>query len=1116
MSRALRSIVPLVAALLSVAAGAGGCGSTRATASARLITNRAQLVGGDRALGDVGDYLLENDRVRLVIQRPGFSRGFGVYGGSLIDADLRRPSEVGTSGEASGNDQFGELFPTFFVQAVNVDVVRVVESGEGGGLASIEASGVAGDFLELLALLNRAATGSNVDSQSLTSAPRLRYRTRYELEPGKRHVKIRFEVKNVSSDVLRFPSDEAVRLLGLVNLPLDGFTLPIGDVALFGATSQVFMPGIGFDSRFGLEEAYDKKVDFPAFPGLVTEWVASRGDGASYGIVAEKSARNYVLGKKAVYEDDATKVTDTSILVPFSASGFLGLFYESAPPELAPGAAFEVTKYFLVGAGDVGSVLDVMHEVRGVPTGRLGGQVFDSTTGQPARGANVIVYRRDPAKNTRRIYSQYDVRENGSFGGTLEPGAYSLRVEGEGRWMGAFRDFDIAPGQSAGFRLESDPPGRIVVRVVDAYGHPLPAKSTAVGVHEAAGVGRLPRDFLYDLRAGERFRPTDMREDDPNDPSTREYIENVAFASRGVVELRVRPGTYRVVTSRGPEYDLAASEITVRPDEQKSVTHMLTRVVDTRGWVAGDMHVHSRNSIDSPMTLDERVRSLAAEGLEWAVSTDHNYVTDYAPFVAREDLAEWIHPMVGLEMTTLESGHYNGYPLGYQVGPITHGAFEWAGRPPGAIFDDMRAMGSLGRERTIIQVNHPRDGVLGYFSQYQRDPFTGVEIPPGLVQQVLAPKGPAFKNPDGASAFSGAFDAIEVANGKLFWEIHSFRVPEALPVGPLPANVPETGAIVRKANGAPAFPGVVEDWFNLLNLGFQYVAVGTGDTHNGFDEAGQFRTMVYVGADDEPAHLTDARLVDAMRARRAVVTNGPLLDFFVDDPERGAMGKVLTRAGDRARLTYRLTAAPWMSVARVNVYRNGLLVRSIPVDPARDLARDPLTETIDVELARDASSAPIDSWFVLEAIGYKSMFPVIRPLEVPPVLLTEAVASLAGPLGLASDEVGALRPPEVFPVTPFALTNPVWLTRGEGPFKPPGVVPADVQSAPANDPKMFAYVYPRSTVRRKAKRALRAETRPTERFDLRGKVPLFYPRSDNPFDVRKALSRFGHLKGHGD
>ena len=152
-------------------------------ASAQVVGDRSQLVGGDRALGDVGDFLIENDRIRLVIQKPGFSRGFGVYGGSLIDADLRRPREQGSSGDGIGNDQFGELFPAFFVQAVDVDTVRIVDDGTDGGPARIEASGVAGDFLELVAILNRAVTGSNKEFLMPRANPQLAYTTIYELRP---------------------------------------------------------------------------------------------------------------------------------------------------------------------------------------------------------------------------------------------------------------------------------------------------------------------------------------------------------------------------------------------------------------------------------------------------------------------------------------------------------------------------------------------------------------------------------------------------------------------------------------------------------------------------------------------------------------------------------------------------------------------------------------------------------------------------------------------------------------------------------------------------------------------------------------------------------------------
>ena len=76
------------------------------------------------ALGEVGDFLLQNDHIRVVIQDKGFSRGFGIYVGSLIDVDLVRPTKPGTSAGGRGKDQFGELFPVAFLQALVPDSVR--------------------------------------------------------------------------------------------------------------------------------------------------------------------------------------------------------------------------------------------------------------------------------------------------------------------------------------------------------------------------------------------------------------------------------------------------------------------------------------------------------------------------------------------------------------------------------------------------------------------------------------------------------------------------------------------------------------------------------------------------------------------------------------------------------------------------------------------------------------------------------------------------------------------------------------------------------------------------------------------------------------------------------
>lgn len=1118
-------------------------------ASARFVGHRSELIGGDRALGDIGDVLIENERIRVVIQREGFSCGFGVYGGSLIDADLRRPQEEGSSLTPVGFDQFAELFPAFFVQATAVDEVKILNDGSNGEPAQVAATGTAGDFLELAGMLNRAVTGSNSNWQQATSPPRLRYTTIYELAPKTQYITTRFIVENLTNVDLALPGRDSVFLFNILGLPLEGFTVPIGDIALFGQTSKVFIPGVGFDLRFGLERAYARNIDFPAFPGFAAEYVAAKADGVSYGIVAEESEANYVWNKRDIYDDGRTPLSMSSVLIPFVASSFTGIFYEDAPDVLKPGKPHQITKHFIVGNGDIGSIVDQIHKIRGNVTGRLAGQVFDAVTGAPGVGLSAVVYQLHD-DGFRRPFAQYDVREEGRFSGRLEPGRYSVKVVGEGREATDFRDFEIVAGQTTSVRVESNLPGRIVVRIHDRNGVPLPAKATVVGRYDGAFAGMRTPEFLFDLAAGEEFRSTDLVDDDPNDPSTLEFIETVGFTDQGEAVLLVRPGDYDVVSSRGPEYDLARSSVRVRAGETVTVGHQLNRVVDTRGWVAVDTHIHSKQSIDSGMDLDERVRSIAAEGVEVAVATDHNFVTDYGPYVARNGLNPWLHSIVGIEMTTLESGHFNGYPLRYAVGEVTKGSFEWARRPPRCVFDDILERGSLGPENTIIQVNHPRDDLLGYFTQFRRHTLTMAEKPVSFLDRFVTPSGPAFVYPVvprepndpldpneavdpnlgafrdcpwtpqqvGQTTFDLDVDAIEILNGKLFWEVRHYRVPEILPPGDLPPAevIPPTGSILIEEDGDVAFPGVVDDWFNLLNLGYKHIGLGTGDSHSGFDEAGQFRTMVYTGV-DEPMALNDRMIVDALRSRRAVATNGPLVDFWIDDPQSGAMGRTVRAGGDEVVLHYRLTSAPWISVGRVNVYRNGTIAFATEIDPDRDLAAEPFEQTLTLPLATDASGNPIDSWFVVEAIGYRTMHPVIRGSELPPLLLTDALASLAGPLGLAGDEFGDLRPPEVFPVTGYAITNPVWVTTHGGEFVAPGLVPVEVQNLPENDPQFQVGIFAVDLVSERPRDREAVQQSLLGRVDVgaRRNVPLFYPLAEDITDVRKVMARLGALGKHG-
>src|SRR5690606_2073568 len=95
----------------------------------------------------------------------------------------------------------------------------------------------------------------------------------------------------------------------------------------------------------------------------------------------------------------------------------------------------------------------------------------------------------------------------------------------------------------------------------------------------------------------------------------------------------------------------------------------LERSVETGGWLGCDFHLHSAESHDSSISLDDRVLALLAEGVEFAVPTDHNHVTDYAPYVERSGSEQQLGTTSGVEITTLTWGHFNAYPYPARAEP---------------------------------------------------------------------------------------------------------------------------------------------------------------------------------------------------------------------------------------------------------------------------------------------------------------------------------------------------------------------------------------------------------------------------------------------------------------
>lgn len=852
----------------------------------RILTNE-QIIGGPASRSEIGDYLMENEHVRVAVQDLTYNRGAGIFGGSLIDADLKRPAERSDLLGLKGRDSFGELFPAFFMEVVDPEKITIVNDGSDGKAAVIEVSGRGGEFVTLLRLFNQIMVNSYNASENLPRAlrgqpplldqdPQIEFIARYVLEPDARHVRVESVMRNISLKTLEFPNKGILNSLkSVLGVDLSDFSVPTGAVLGLGKLNSPFLPGIGYDIQFGLlESATARPVELPGLPGHTTQLVGSSSStGVNYGFVmafdpdGELSIEQQAARESFVYAKDQQQnskgqpfyggaANPDDMLFLFYASGFGGVFTHQVPGKLAPSfcadetttaarvceelyttckgdsvepsprceqkrtqcvaefdncrraitqdglpTEFTFTNYLLIGDGDVSSLFDEYYRLRKTPTQIVQGRIIDEATGQPVgSGEGLVLYKARPDagkacvvddEGKPYILSQVRSKAGGFFELTLPAGLYCYRTESKGRPLGDYTAFEVKEGQDLFIEPVTRAGAFLLARSVDASGRPVPAKITVVGTHEYVGEGVSPKDFLFELPPGESWRTTDFIPDKADDPNTRRFIEQIDYTEAdGEVRMRVRPGKYQIYFSRGPEYELDVREVELKPGVVTPAQGRLVRSVDTTGYVSGDFHMHAMGSIDSGLDFTSRVISLAAEGIEVVASTDHNYIADYAPFITAQGFEPYLHSMIGLELTTFEAGHFNGFPVRYDVQTSNRGSFEWQNQAPGVIFEELRQLGTLGPDETIIQVNHPRDSILGYFSQHNVDAFdTTVDLPfntatgtDKVFAAIAAANGPAFytvENNKYSTTFSWNFDAIEVFNGKRFELIRHFRASKA-------------------------------------------------------------------------------------------------------------------------------------------------------------------------------------------------------------------------------------------------------------------------------------------------------------------------------------------------
>jgi hypothetical protein len=295
----------------------------------------------------------------------------------------------------------------------------------------------------------------------------------------------------------------------------------------------------------------------------------------------------------------------------------------------------------------------------------------------------------------------------------------------------------------------------------------------------------------------------------------------VVYSRDGRAQIGVPAGPYRIHATRGFEYGLDTREVSVAEGETQPVALSIRREVPTAGLASSDTHIHTVTlSGHGDATTDERMLTLAGEGVELPIATDHNVYADYRPAADRMGVQAYFTPVVGDEVTT-SRGHFNAFP------------FDPAGPVPDFHLTDwtklMQAIRSAPGERVIV-LNHPRD-LHSNFRPFDPENFNAV-------------------SGENKRGFEFGFDAVEVVNSSAMQSdlMQPFR-----------------------------------DWFALLNHGYRVTAVGSSDCHDVSRYiVGQGRTYVAC-RDDDAARIDVAEAVRSYRAGRALVSLGLLATLTVDD-----------------------------------------------------------------------------------------------------------------------------------------------------------------------------------------------------------------------------------------
>jgi len=928
------------------------------------VERESQFVPGNLADVYIGDLILETDRFKAVIARPGKPPMGLVRGGSLMDITL----------SADGIDYFGSLNTTVDPTTTGLAVVynKVIDLIQTSQTASITLGGYIGPT---------PATSAQ-DSEKIAVS------TRYEVQSSSSILKITTSFTNTTThpawirpaDVIDWGEARVFTQGHGYSSTSSTTSFVVGAVDNFGLSYHTsgsrpmqgvhsgrdsLILAVGTNADYGDElfsrraTAVDKSEtdklppEFAAigaslqpgpgmvmFPGTETRYVMEAfGTPRKEPIYVPRAAIHYQDGKATV---TAGKAVGSGLFIRPAQ-------HADSFQELSAGDTYTFTRYMTVSDSNWASAASNAFQEKQIATGKIGGVVLEDGSARRIPDATVRISG-GPGWNGEGPappFLQVKSRTDGTFVADVPAGEYYVEAEAIGRSLSSITTtvHTVKPGGTptiAALTMTKQSHLRIAISEAETpTSSPLPVKLTLISKPPAADINY---GFLPDISNGAR---------------------NTRYLPHGAGIVPVTPGRYRLVVSRGIEYDILQRDIEILSEQDLTITGSLPHVMKDKlpGMVSMDAGVVTSNSGSGYANAESRVIQAACEGVQVIITGDYDQVTDLQQVIEKQKLSRWVKAFLGRRILLHKDG-ISADVFAYPLNAETSAALDKAIKSVSGLAPDI-ALADLKQQFPdlifeISRPNHPEAGYLNAFPFSKiANNFTDRKVPP----------------PD--------FNAIQLLEGKRLGQYPELYPPYInLQLSRFSKNSIHKGAAIAPSGSS-----------------FSHMSYG--------QEIGYPRTYLYLDKATSLADLSSDDITSAIRSQRFMVTNGPILLFDALDYKTGKFnigpGQVLDlKTTEICRIRVRVLAAPWVTLSGVATKENGLYGSTVMINRASDnVERYP---GVNAGQGSNVFAREIHSDTLLEATAFsdrRSLAPVIPD---------------------ALDDFGG-------PIYPFAWSAPIFVDR---------------------------------------------------------------------------------------